>query len=315
MRQKILVTRNFSNVWIPFLQEHFEVTLWEEDEVADREWLLSNIRGKEGALVMLTDRVDREFFDSSDSLKVVSTMSVGHDHIDVEYARKKNITVTNTPDVLTETTADLGMSLLLSAARRVVEGDRLVRNGGWKGSWDPHFMLGTDLAGKTIGIFGMGRIGKAVAARARAFGLNIIFNSRSEVNMPGSQSVSFEVLLRESDFIVVTVSLNPETAGVFGKPAFSQMKPECIIVNISRGGVVDQDALYAALDGGVIAGAALDVYDEEPLPMDSPLLSLENVILSPHLGSATTETRERMAELAARSIQEALSGKGPKYTV
>lgn len=315
MKPPILVTRNFSDAWVDFLKKNFDVTLWEKDDVADRDWILSNMKGKKGAVVMLTDRVDREFMDTSDSLLAISTMSVGYDHIDVDYAHEKGIIVTNTPDVLTETTADLGMALLLSAARRVSEGDRLVRSGGWKGSWDPHFMLGRDLMGKTIGILGMGRIGRAIASRAMAFGLKVIFHSRSEVNIPGYESVSFDELLRNSDFLMVTVSLNKETDKIIGKTALSRMKPESILINISRGGVVDQEALSTALHDGVIAGAALDVYEKEPLPRGSSLMGLENVILSPHLGSATVETREKMAELAAMNLLEALSGKQPSHQV
>ncbi len=311
----MLVTRNFSDKWVSFLREKFEVTLWEKDSVADREWILSELEGKNGALVMLTDLVDTRFLDSSDRLMGVSTLSVGYDHIDVPYARKKGIIVANTPDVLTDSTADLGMALLLSTARRVVEGDRTVRKKEWKGDWSPHFMLGQEVSGKTIGIFGMGRIGRAVARRAAAFGMNIIYNSRQEKSIPDASFVDRDELLRSSDFLMVTLSLNSETTGIMDSKALSLMKSGSILVNISRGKIVDEDALYKALKDGKIAGAGLDVYQEEPLSPTSPLLSLTNIVLSPHLGSATVETREKMAELATLNLVDILEGRKPKYSV
>ncbi len=291
------------------------MTLWQEDSVAERKWLLEHLPGEEGVLVMLTDLVDKEFIDAAPQLKVISTMSVGFDHIDVEYAGKRGIIVSNTPDVLTEATADLGIALVLAASRRLAEGDRLVRRGGWKGSWNPRFMLGKDLAGKTLGILGMGRIGMSIARKARAFGLSVIYNSRSDKGLEGTRHVSLDALLAESDFLILAVELNRETERIIDGAALGKMKESSILVNISRGRIVDESALFLALKEKRIAGAALDVYEEEPLPANSPLLGLDNVVLSPHLGSATIETRDRMAELAARNLLDALSGKRPRYVV
>ncbi|AKA49328.1 2-ketogluconate reductase [uncultured archaeon] len=315
MKPKVIVTRNFSGKWIERLKEFADVTLWQKDAPADREWLISNVKGKDGAIVMLTDSVDRELIEAGKGLKAISTMSVGYDHIDAEYARKNGIVVSNTPDVLTDSTADMGMALLLSAARRIVEGDRLVRNKGWKEKWKPDFMLGLEVSGKTLGIYGLGRIGKAVAERARAFSMNVIYYSRTDKRVGFAEYVDFKKLLSESDFLVVTVSLNEETRNSIDKAALDAMKNDAILVNISRGPVVDEIALYEALKGGNIAGAALDVYTEEPVNLDSPLVNLENIVLSPHLGSATIETRDKMAELAVTNLIEALKGNRPKYTV
>ncbi len=315
MAKKILVSRNFSDKWLSYLRKQYEVKLWEQDSPAGRDWLLSNLDGMEGAIVMLTDVVDREFISCGDRLKVISTMSVGYEHIDVDYAREKGITVCNTPDVLTDSTADTAFSLLLATARRIVEGDRLIRNGNWTEKWNPRFMLGREVSGKTMGIYGLGRIGEAVARRALAFGMSVIYNSRNRKEHANYEYVGFEELLSRSDFLVVTVSLNDKTRHSINERALSAMKPESIIVNVSRGPVVDEKSLYMALKEGKIAGAGLDVFEHEPIEPGNPLITLENVVLSPHLGSSTFETRDKMAELAATNLQEVLEGRVPKYVV
>lgn len=315
MVKHVLVSRLFSDKWVSYLRNRFDVTIWDKDCTADRNWLLSNLEGKDGAVVMLTDMVDKEFIDRGSELKVISTMSVGYEHIDAEYAYSKGITVCNTPGVLTDSTADTAFSLLLSAARRIVEGDRLIRNHGWTEEWSPTFMLGHDLAGKTLGIYGMGRIGRAIAKRAEAFGMRIIYNSRTPKDFMNYGYVEFRNLLLRSDYLLITVSLNEETRHSINEATLSLMKPDSIIVNVSRGPVVDETALYRALKEKRIAGAGLDVFEQEPLNPDSPLISLNNVVLSPHLGSSTKETRDKMAELAARNLADVLEGRKPEHAV
>lgn len=315
MKPSILVSRKFSEKWLPKLREKFDVTVWDKDSTADRSWLLDNIQSKDGALVMLTDRVDKEFMARGSSLKVISTMSVGYDHIDTAAAKARNITVTNTPGVLTDSTADLGFALLLSTSRRITEGDRSVRSGEWKEAWSPSFMLGKEVSGKTLGLYGMGRIGQAVARRAEAFGMRVIYNSRSRKEISGADFVDFDTLLRESDFVMICVSLNDETRDSINNDAFIKMKEDSILVNISRGPIINQNDLYHALKEGLISGAGIDVYEEEPLPDESPLKSLNNVVLTPHIGSATYETRDKMAELAVKNLTAVLEGQEPKHRV
>lgn len=315
MAKEILVTRHFSDKWISYLKERFNVTLWNEDSTADRDWLLSNLKGKDGAIVMLTDKVDREFMDHGTDLKVISTMSVGYEHIDIENARSRGITICNTPGVLTESTADTAFSLLLSAARRTVEGDRLIRGKRWTEEWSPTFMLGHEVSGKVLGIYGMGRIGIAVAKRAQAFGMKIMYSSRTRKELPGYEYAGFEDLLSKCDFLVITVSLNEETKHSINEHTLSLMKPSSVLVNVSRGPVVDEHSLYCALRDHKISGAGIDVFEREPLDLDSALMNLENIVLSPHLGSSTEETRGRMAELAATNLADMLEGKTPRHIV
>lgn len=308
MKHSIMVTRDFSGVWKNLLRERYFMDLWGKDEPASREWLMQHIKGKEGALVMLTDRIDAEVLESADSLKAVSTMSVGYDHIDIDACRKRGIIVTNTPDVLTDATADMGMALLLSAARRVTEGDRFIRAGKWLEQWKPDFMLGSEISGKTLGIIGMGRIGRAVAERALGFRMKVLYSSRSEKRIDDLKRVDFEELLKESDYVIACVSLNDSTSGMMNRKAFALMKSSSVFVNISRGAVVDESDLYTALKHGTIRAAGLDVFQQEPLERGSPLMNLENIVLAPHLGSATGETRLRMAELAAENLARSLEG-------
>lgn len=310
-----MVTRRFSDFWISKLEESFDVDLWDGDRPADRSWILGHIKDKQGALVMLTDRVDREFLSASRGLRVVSTLSVGYDHIDVQACKEMGIVVTNTPDVLTDATADMGFALLFSAARRVTEGDRVIRSGRWAEKWKPDFMLGTEVTGKTLGILGMGRIGRAVAHRAGAFSMKVIYTSRNAKTVENAERVPFERLLAESDYLMACVSLNEETRGTLNMESFSKMKRSSIMINISRGPVVNENDLFRALQEGVIAGAALDVFQSEPLNPASPLISLDNIVLAPHLGSATRETRNLMAQLATENLISALSGEKPRYSL
>ena len=273
------------------------------------EELLSRVRGKQGLLSVVTDTIDRPVFESGRDLKVVSTIAVGYNNIDVAAAREHNIVVTNTPEVLTEAAADLTWSLILSMTRRIVEGDRLTRRGAWKG-FALEFMLGTDLRDKQLGIIGFGRIGKAVAAKASAFGMRVAFSSRTAASSPLGEAMPLDRLLSTSDVVTLHCPLTAETHHLINQTTLARMKRSAYLVNASRGPVVDEAALVWALENHLIAGAALDVYEREP-EIHRGLLSLENVVLSPHLGSSTIETRTTMIHLAVDNIIAVLSGKLP----
>jgi glyoxylate reductase len=263
--------------------------------------------------------MDKEALDAAGpKLRVVSNMAVGYDNIDIETARQRGIVVTNTPDVLTETTADLAFALLLATARRLPEAERLLRSGQW-GHWSPFWCTGLDVYGKTLGIVGMGRIGQAVARRAAGFGMRILYNSRSpkpDVDTRlGCSFCSLDQLLAESDFVVILTALSDETRGLIGRREFSLMKKTAILINVARGAVVDEEALYHALKERRIWAAGLDVYAHEPIPAGHPLLTLDNVVALPHIGSATVETRMNMARLAIRNLLAVLQGTEPPYRV
>jgi glyoxylate reductase len=285
-----------------------DVDMYRQGDLPHEE-LLSRVRGKQGLLSVVTDTIDRPVFESGRDLKVVSTIAVGYNNIDVAAAREHNIVVTNTPEVLTEAAADLTWSLILSMTRRIVEGDRLTRRGAWKG-FALDFMLGTDLRGKQLGIIGFGRIGKAVAAKASAFGMRVAFSSRAAPSSPLGEAMPFDRLLSTSDVVTLHCPLTDETRHLINQTTLARMKRSAYLVNASRGPVVDEAALVWALENHLIAGAALDVYEREP-EMHRGLLSLENVVLSPHLGSSTIETRTTMIHLAVDNIIAVLSGKPP----
>lgn len=271
--------------------------------------LIARVRGKQGLISLITDAVDRSVFEAGRDLKVVSNVAVGYNNIDVAAARERGVVVTNTPDVLTEATADLTWSLILAIMRRVPEGDRLIRRGAWKG-WALDFMLGTDLRGKQLGVVGFGRIGRAVASRAPAFGMRVAYMDFVPQKAPGVEMMPLDRLLSTSDVVSLHCPLTPETRHVIDQTALARMKRTAYLINASRGPVVDEAALAWALKNRLISGAALDVYEEEP-KVHPDLLALENVVLAPHLGSATTETRNAMADLAARNIVAVLSGEAP----
>jgi glyoxylate reductase len=273
------------------------------------EELVSRIAGKQGLLSVVTDSVDAAVFKAGRDLKVVSTIAVGHNNIDVAAARERGIVVTNTPDVLTEAAADLTWSLILAMTRRIVEGDRLTRRGAWKG-FALDFMLGTDLRGKQLGIVGFGRIGKAVATKASAFGMRVAFSSRTAGSSAIGEAMPLDRLLSTSDVVTLHCPLTPETRHLINQTTLARMKRSAYLVNASRGPVVDEGALVWALENHLIAGAALDVYEREP-EVHKGLLSLENVVLSPHLGSSTIETRTTMIHLAVDNIIAVLSGQPP----
>jgi glyoxylate reductase len=271
--------------------------------------LAARVAGKQGMICLLLDRVDRRIIDAGRDLQVIANVAVGYDNIDVSYAAARGIIVTNTPDVLTEAVAELTWGLILAVTRRIAEGDRLVRSGKWAG-WALDFMLGMELGGKRLGVIGAGRIGRAVAARAGAFGMQVVF---AEIAPPPDDTatlVSFDELLIGSDVVSIHVPLSDQTRHLIDRRALARMKRSAYLINTSRGPVVDEAALAWALREGLIAGAALDVYEREPA-VNQDLLGLDNVILAPHLGSATRETRTAMAQLAADNVIAVLSGRPP----
>jgi glyoxylate reductase len=311
-KPKVFVTRRILESGLKLVEEACDAQVWPDELPPSYDEILARVRGVEGLLCLLTDRINAEVLEAAGpGLKVISSFSVGVDNVDVAAATVRGIPVGNTPGVLTDATADLAFALLLAAARRVVEGDRLVKAGGWK-TWGPAFMLGADLCEATLGIVGFGRIGRAVARRASGFGMHILFTDPGPAAPePGVQAtqVDFETLLHESDFVSLHCPLTPETLGLMNAATFGKMKPTAVLVNTSRGPVVDQIALYEALSSKRIFAAALDVTTPEPLPIDSPLLTLENCIVVPHIASASWRTRERMSMMAAENLIAGLKGK------
>ncbi|CAH1776437.1 unnamed protein product, partial [Owenia fusiformis] len=311
-KPKIFITRRVPQKGVDLLKEKFDIFQWNRDDPIPREELLKQVAGKDALFCLLTEKIDDELLEiAGPQLKVVGTMSVGYDHVDIEACKKRNIPVGFTPNVLTDSVAELTVALLLATSRRLVEGVDAVKTGKW-GTWGPMWLLGKDLKGSTVGICGFGRIGYAVAERLKPFKIGKLLYS-DQVELPyakdvGAEFASQEQLLKESDFVIACVALTPETKGMFNKDLFKTMKNNAVFVNTSRGGVVNHDDLYDALKSGEIWGAGLDVTVPEPLPTDSPLLSLNNCVVLPHIASATEDTRSDMSELTARNILAAMNG-------
>lgn len=306
---KIFITRLIPSRGLDIVKGHFLPDVWPGDLPPTREQLLEKVRGVDGLLCLLTERVDAELMDAAGAqLKVISSMSVGVDHIDVAAATARRIPVGNTPGVLTDATADQAFALMLAAARRITEAERYLRAGKWV-TWSPSLLLGADLAGATLGIIGFGRIGQAIAKRAQGFDMRVLYHSPNAKPACNAQSVDLDTLLKESDFVSINVPLTEKTNHLVNADFLAKMKPNAILVNTARGGVLDQTALYNALKTNQIFAAALDVTDPEPLPMDCPLLELENCIIVPHLGSASRKTRDMMSLLAAQNLVAGLGGK------
>lgn len=315
--KKIYVSAQYPGGSVERLRKKYEVSEFSGERLATREELLEGARGSSAVITAVSDAVDKEFIDMLPDLKIVSNCGVGYENVDVDYATGRGAMVTNTPDVLTETTADLAWALMMAVARRVVEGDAYVRGGEFK-CWHPSLLLGNNVYGKTLGIFGMGRIGTAVARRAAGFNMRVLYRSRSKKEESergtGAVYVEFPRLLEESDFIVITSPLNEETRGRFGLEEFRRMKTTSIIVNVGRGPIIKEGELASALRDGLIWGAGLDVYENEP-EVNGELLELENTVLLPHIGSASRETRESMIDMAVVSVEMALEGKAPRHLV
>ncbi|RKY00395.1 D-glycerate dehydrogenase [Candidatus Poribacteria bacterium] len=317
-RKKVFITRMLPQPAIDMLKERFDVDIYEEDRAIPREVLLERVKGIDALLPLLTDKIDAEVMEAAGpNLKIIANYAVGYDNIDVEEATKRGIVVTNTPGVLTETTADLAWALLMAIARRIVEADKFTRAGKFKG-WGPMMFLGSDVYGKTLGIVGAGRIGTAVAMRSKGFNMKVLYtdvrrNETLEKEL-GARKVELDELLRESDFISLHVPLTPETHHLIGERELKMMKKTAYLINTSRGPVIDEKALVEALKNGEIAGAALDVFENEP-ELTPGLAELDNVVLTPHIGSASVETRTRMATLAAENIIAYFEGKRPPTVV
>jgi glyoxylate reductase len=315
---KIFITRLLFQETVKRLRAEVEVEENTDDRILSKPELIQRLAGLDGVIPLLPNVVDREVLESAPKLKVVANFGVGVDHIDVSAATELGIVVTNTPGVLTETTADLAWSLLMAAARRIVEADNFMRAGKFT-AWGPKMLLGTDVYGKTLGIIGLGRIGQAIARRARGFNMRVIFTDAGRVKDDairelGATRVSLEELLRTSDYITLHAPLTPQTTHLLNDRAFEMMKPSCIVINTSRGPVVDEKALVRALKNGRIAGAALDVFEHEP-KVEPELLEMSNVVVAPHIGSGSYETRLKMSEMAADNLLSVLKGQRPPNIV
>ncbi|MBK5251461.1 MAG: D-glycerate dehydrogenase [Peptostreptococcaceae bacterium] len=315
-KKKVFSSRKLPGMAMTRLKEQFDFTYNPLDRNLTYEELLEEVKGKQGIITMLSDRVDGELMDAAEGVEIIANYAVGYNNMDLREATKRGIYLSNTPDVLTDDTADMAFALMLAVARRIPEADQLTRNGFYKG-WGPEFMLGQSVSGKTLGLVGAGRIGTAVAKRAAGFGMKIIYYSRGRkkaIEDLGAEYVGFESLLAESDIISIHVPLGKETLHLIDRKALKLMKKTCILINTSRGPVVDEEALVEALEKGIIAGAGLDVYENEPKLSDG-LSLLTNAVLSPHLGSATRETRGKMADIAAENIISVLSGGLPTTAI
>ncbi len=312
-RPKVFVARVIPDDGLRPVVEACDASVWQDELPPPRDVLLRSIEGCAGVLTLLTDRVDGEFLDrAGPGLKVVSNFAVGFDNVDVAACTARGVAVGNTPGVLTETTADLAWALLMAAARRLVEGDRYVRDGQWR-TWGPMLLMGPDVHGATIGIVGFGRIGQAVARRAKGFGMRIVYHDLERAPKSveaefGATFMTLEGLLPESDFVSLHTVLSPATIGLINAERLGWMKPTAVLVNTSRGPVVDSMALADALRNGGIAAAALDVTDPEPIPVDHPLVGLDNCLIVPHIASASRATRSKMASMAAANLLAGVRG-------
>lgn len=318
MKPKVLVTGRLPESIISRLSEHCEIEANREDRPMEMDAILAAISDKDGLLSMITDRVDDELMGRAPKLRIISQMAVGFNNIDVAAATRRGLPVTNTPGVLTDATAEVAFALILAVARRVVEGDRMVREGRFR-HWAPFLFLGSQVSGKTLGIIGMGRIGKAVAKRAAGFDMKIIYHNPKRLDAVqeqqcGAQYMGLEELLSEADFISLHVPLTEKTMHLIGRKELAMMKNTAFIINTARGPVINEKDLVEALRERVIAGAGIDVYENEPA-LAPGLIDLENAVLLPHVGSGTLETRMKMAEMAVESLLIGLSGKVPPRMV
>lgn len=320
MKKKVYVTRLIPEPALSILSKECDITVNKKPNPPTKKEILSNIRGMDAILCTLSDTIDGEIMDAAGpNLKVISSYSTGYDHIDIEEANRRGIYVAYTSDILTESTADLTFALILSLARRVVEADKFVRKKLWKYGWMPKLFLGSDVNGMTLGIFGLGRIGSAVARRAKGFNMKILYYNRhriiNQLDDPIANYVDINKLLKESDFLSIHANLNKHSFHFFNETKFRKMKNTAFVINTSRGQIIDQRALIKALRNRWIAGAGLDVYEKEPICSSNALLRMNNVIILPHIGSATSQIRSKMARVAAENLLNILNGIEPLYLV
>jgi len=318
-KPKVYVTREIPERGLKIIRERFEAEIWSEYAPPPKEVIIQKVKNVDALASLLSDKINEQVFDAAPKLRIVAQFAVGFDNIDVKEATKRGIYVTNTPGVLTETTADFAWALLMAVARRVAEADKYVRTGRWKVGWHPSMLSGRDVHGATIGIVGAGRIGSAVAERAQGFRMKILYYDvipRPELEKQlNAKRVDLDTLLRESDFVSVHVPLFKETYHLINEERLKLMKKTAYLVNNSRGPVVDEKALYKALKEGWIAGAGLDVFEQEPTPTNNPLLTLDNVVAAPHISSASHETRSKMAKMVAENLTAFFEGKKPPNLV
>lgn len=318
-KPKIYVTRELPERGLNMIRKYFEAEVWPEYAPPPKNVIIEKAKNVDALASLLSDKIDAEVFNAAPKLKIVAQLAVGFDNINITEATKRGIYVTNTPEVLTDTTADFAWALLMAVARRVAEADKYVRTEQWKVSWHPAMLAGRDVHNATIGIVGAGRIGYAVAKRAKGFDMKILFYdvvSRPEIEKDlGAKKVDMDTLLKESDFVSIHVPLMKETRHLINAEKFKLMKKTAYLINNSRGPVVDEKALYEALKKGQIAGAGLDVFEQEPTPLDNPLLKLDNVVVAPHISSASLETRSKMAEMVAENLIAFFQGKKPPNLV
>lgn len=318
MRPKVYVTRLIPEEPLKKLQQNCDCRIWDGELPVPRDVLLREVQTADGVVSLLSDRIDATVMDAAPRLRVISNMAVGFDNVDISEATKRKIVVCNTPEVLTETTADLAFALMLAAARRIGEGERTVRSGKWK-TWGPMILLGQDIHHATLGIIGLGRIGAEIAKRALGFDMKVIYYNRTRrpdrESKLGIEYADLKTLLAKSDFVTIHTPLTAETYHMIGEEQFKTMKRTTILINTARGPIVDPRALYNALRDRQIAYAALDVTEPEPIPPGDPLLTLDNIVIVPHIGSASVATRTKMAMMAADNLLTGLRGERPHHIV
>ena len=320
MKEKVYLTRTLHDFALKELKKRYQIEIHSGKIPIPKTKLRSKIKEVDGLICFPYDKIDKEMIDTAENLKVISTYSVGFDHIDTEYAKKKKIRVGYTPEVLTDATADLAFSLLLDISRRLSEGDRIIRDGKWKKIYGAYDYVGVDLQGKAIGILGLGRIGSTLAKRAKAFDMKIIYHNRKRISKTREKAlnakyVSFEKLISQSDFISIHVPHTKETDQLFDMKIFKKMKSTAFLINTSRGKVIKEKDLVTALKKKIISGAGLDVFEVEPIKKKHPFVRLPNIVLAPHIGSSTKETRSKMAELTVKNLDLGMKGKKPIYSV
>ncbi|HZW69028.1 MAG TPA: D-glycerate dehydrogenase [Pseudogracilibacillus sp.] len=315
MKRNIYITRRIPDYLLEPYQEKFNFRMWQDSQIpVPKDVFYEESLKADGILCLLTETIDYDFLNHASHLKIIANTAVGYDNVDVDAANELGITVTNTPDVLTETTADLAFALLMATARRIVESSKFIYDDKWS-DWSPFQLAGTDIFNKTVGIVGMGRIGTAVARRAKGFNMKVLYHNRTRNEAAEEEVaatyVSFEHLLAESDFVISLVPLSEATENMFNRQVFEQMKESAIFINVSRGGVVDEADLYEVLKEEVIKAAGLDVFVDEPISGSHPFTKLNNAVLTPHIGSATKETREKMLTLCLDNLEATFFGEGP----